>query len=177
MLAEARAGEPRAHDRIFTVLSPVVAAYFRLRGATEPEDLTSEVFAAVLPKLNTFDGDEGGFDAWVFTIANRRLSDEWRRASKRPITESLSAASATEQVAPDDVESTVERSLARERVQALCETLHPHQREVLVLRLLGNLTVAEVAELVGKTPGAVKALQRRGLQKIKRLLQQEGTHL
>ena len=84
VLAAARTGSPRAHERIFRALAPVVHGYLRLQGATEPEDLTSEVFLAVLRNLGSFDGDEPGFRSWVFTIAHRRLLDERRRAVRRP---------------------------------------------------------------------------------------------
>ena len=79
VIAGARAGSPRAFERIFTTLAPVVTGYLRLQGAAEPEDLTSEVFVAVLRNVGSFDGDEAGFRSWVFTIAHRRLLDERRR--------------------------------------------------------------------------------------------------
>ena len=79
-LAAACTGSPEAYTRIFTALAPVVEGYLRLQGASEPEDLTSEVFLAVLRNLRTFEGDEPGFRSWVFTIAHRRLVDERRRA-------------------------------------------------------------------------------------------------
>ena len=84
VLAAARTGSPRAHERIFHALAPVVQGYLRLQGASEPEDLTSEVFLAVLRNLGSFEGDEPGFRSWVFTIAHRRLLDERRRAVRRP---------------------------------------------------------------------------------------------
>ncbi|HEX6423062.1 MAG TPA: sigma factor, partial [Acidimicrobiales bacterium] len=69
MIAGARAGSARAFERIFTTLSPMVTGYLRLQGAAEPEDLTSEVFVAVLRNVGSFGGDEAGFRSWVFTIA------------------------------------------------------------------------------------------------------------
>jgi RNA polymerase sigma-70 factor (ECF subfamily) len=175
VIAGARAGEPRAFERIFTTLAPVVAGYLRLQGATEPDDLTSEVFVAVLRNLRSFDGDEPGFRSWVFTIAHRRLLDERRRAMRRPAPAPLSEA--PERQAPDDVEQAVERALGSAQVRALCERLSADQRDVLLMRLLGRLTVDEVAEALDKTPGAVKALQRRGFLAISRLIEREGVPL
>ena len=60
--------------------------YLRLRGADDPEDLTSEVFLRVFNHLDDFSGDERGFAAWVFTIAHRALIDERRRNARRPST-------------------------------------------------------------------------------------------
>jgi RNA polymerase sigma factor (sigma-70 family) len=175
VLAAARTGSPEAYTRIFTALAPVVEGYLRLQGASEPEDLTSEVFLAVLRNLRTFEGDEPGFRSWVFTIAHRRLVDERRRAIRRPAAASLDAVPDTP--APDDVERTVVAALGTERVRSLCERLSDDQRDVLLMRLLGRLTIDEIAVLKDRTPGAVKALQRRGLLAIGRMIEREGVPL
>jgi RNA polymerase sigma factor (sigma-70 family) len=75
------------------------------------------------------------------------------------------------------VEDTVDRSLRTERVRALCEQLAPDQRDVLLLRLLGRLTIDEIAAALGKTSAAVKVLQRRGFRAIGRILEREGVPL
>jgi RNA polymerase sigma-70 factor (ECF subfamily) len=175
VLAAARTGSPRAFTRIFTALAPVVEGYLRVQGASEPEDLTSEVFLAVLRNLGSFDGDEAAFRSWVFTIAHRRVLDERRRASRRPAAAPL--AEAPERPAPDDVEATVVETLGLDYVRALCERLSDDQRDVLLMRLLGRLTIDEIAALMRRTPGSVKALQRRGLVAMSRLIEREGVPL
>jgi RNA polymerase sigma-70 factor (ECF subfamily) len=175
VLAAARAGEPWALGRIYASLAPAVASLFRVQGAAEPEDLTSEVFVGVLRKIETFHGDEAAFRSWVFTIAYRRLVDERRRRARRPPTVSLEHR--PDVPATDDVAEEVERALATERVRALCERLVPGQRDVLLLRLVGRLTVDEVAGLLGRSRRAVKALQRRGLATVVDLLEREGVAL
>jgi RNA polymerase sigma-70 factor, ECF subfamily len=175
VLAAARTGSPWGLARIFTALAPVVEGYLRMQGASEPEDLTSEVFLAVLRNLGSFDGDEPGFRSWVFTIAHRRLLDERRRAVRRPPPGPLSEALSTP--APDDVEGTVVATLGEEHVRGLCERLSDDQRDVLLMRLIGQLTIDEVAGLMGKTPGSVTALQRRGFLAISRLIEREGVPL
>jgi RNA polymerase sigma factor (sigma-70 family) len=175
VLASAQAGSPDAYRRIFTVLAPVVEGYLRLQGASEPEDLTSEVFLAVLRNLGTFDGDEPGFRSGVFTIAHRRLLDERRRARRRPALAPLDVA--PEMPASDDVERTVVAKLGTEHVRRLCERLSDDQRDVLLMRLLGRLTIDEIAAVMNRSSGAVKALQRRGLLAIGRLIEREGVPL
>ncbi len=180
VLTAARDGAPWALERMFTALAPVVTGYLRVQGSAEPEDLTSEVFVAVLRNVRDFQGDEAGFRSWVFTIAHRRLLDERRRRARRPPPEhpaDTAAAFAAELAAPDDVEGAVDRALGVDRVRALCERLVPDQRDVLLLRLLGDLSIEQVAETLGKSTGAVKALQRRGLLAIGRLLEREGVTL
>jgi RNA polymerase sigma-70 factor, ECF subfamily len=175
VLAGARTGAPGAFTRIFTTLAPVVEGYLRLQGASEPEDLTSEVFLAVLRKLGSFHGDEAGFRSWVFTIAHRRLLDERRHTLRRPAPAPLS--DAPDRPAPHDVEQIVADTLGSEHVRTLCERLSDDQRDVLLMRLLGRLTIDEIAGLMGRTSGSVKALQRRGLLAISRLIEREGVPL
>jgi RNA polymerase sigma factor (sigma-70 family) len=180
VLAAARDGAPWALERMFTALAPAVTGYLRVQGSAEPEDLTSEVFVAILRNLHTFQGDEPGFRSWVFTIAHRRLLDERRRRGRRPLPEPLTAtvaAAARESSAADDVEGAIDRSLGAERVRALCDRLVPDQRDVLLMRLLGDLSIEQIAGMLGKSKGAVKALQRRGLAAVGRLLEREGVPL
>jgi len=171
----ARAGEAWALERIYEELSPAVAGLFRAQGIDDADDLTSEVFVGVLRNLAWFDGDGRSFRSWVFTIAYRRLADERRRCVRRP--SAISLANRPEPVAPDDVYTDVERLLATERVRALCDRLAPAQRDVLLLRVFGDLTVDQVAGVIGRSRGAVKALQRRGYATIARLLAREGVPL
>src|SRR5262249_54569886 len=112
---------------------------------------------------------------WVFTIAHRRLLDERRALGRRPVQRDL--ADAVDLPGPDDVEDVVDQALRVERVRDLCERLAPDQRDVLLLRLLGRLTIDEVAATLGKTSVAVKALQRRGFRAIARILDHEGVPL
>lgn len=175
VLASARRGDARAFEDIFTTLAPVVAGYLRLQGSAEPDDLTSDVFLGALRNLDAFQGDEAAFRSWLFTIAHRRLLDERRRLRRRPPPEPLT--DTVQYRASDDVEATVVTAAGQARVRALCDALAPDQRDVLLLRLLGGLTVEEVATALGKTPGAVKALQRRGYAGIVRRLEREGVPL
>lgn len=170
LLEAVLAGDSWAFERIFRSLAPVVAAYLAAQGSAEPDDLTSEVFVGILRNIHRFEGDEPGFRSWVFTIAHRRLTDERRRHARQPTLEPLTA----DVVARDDIEEAMERSLASDRVRRLCERLHGDQRNVLLLRLVARLTVLEVATLLDKSPGAVRALQRRGLRNIARTIAREG---
>jgi RNA polymerase sigma-70 factor (ECF subfamily) len=173
VLACACDGDGWALERLYAALAPLVTAFFRVQRIAEPEDLTSEVFVGVLRNLHTFRGDEDRFRAWVFTIAYRRLADARRAAGRRPVIEPLSPD--TTAAAPVDVEADVDRLLATGRVRELCAALPPAQRDVLLLRLVGRLTVDEVAGVVGRSRGAVKALQRRGLAALAVAVEQGST--
>lgn len=175
VLAAARGDAPWAYERLWRAFSPAVMSYLRLQGAHDAEDLTSEVFLGAFRGIGSFEGDEGRFRSWLFTIAHRRLTDERRRDGIRPQWADLGG------FVPDraggDVEGDAWRRLDEKRVRDLCDGLAPTQRDVLLLRLVADLTVEQVAEALGKTVGAVKQLQRRGLAALRSLLDREGVPL
>ncbi len=178
VLDAARADAAWAYERLYRDLSPSVCGYLRVQGAQEPDDLTSEVFLGAFRGLSTFCGTEDQFRSWVFTIAHRRLTDERRRVSLRP----LLADSRDDHPQPDDryggdVEEDALRRMSAARVRTLCQSLSHDQRDVLLLRLVSDMTVEAIARTLGKTPGAVKALQRRALTTLREVLTTQGVPL
>jgi RNA polymerase sigma-70 factor (ECF subfamily) len=165
VLAAARTGAAWAFEVLYRDLAPPVTAYLRLHGAAEPDDLASETFLGVFTGLAGFSGDEDALRAWVFTIAHRRLVDDWRRRSRRP--QLADDPSAAADPIGGDVEDDVLDRLGADAVQRLVELLPPDQRAVLLLRILGDLTVDQVAAVLGRSTGSVKALQRRGLRALR----------
>jgi len=176
LLEAARLGAEWAWRVIYRELSPVVLRYLRAHGAGESEDLLGEVFVQIVRNLPGFEGGERELRAWALTIARSRLVDEWRRGRRKPCDfvpdDVLAAAAET-----GDVEDDCLRRLADQRVRSIIERLSPTQRDVLFLRLFAGLTSDEAARVVGKTPGAVKALQIRALEAIRRELSREAVSL
>jgi RNA polymerase sigma factor (sigma-70 family) len=175
VLDAARANAPWAYRRLYESLAGPVSGYLRGQGARDVEDLTSEVFLGVFRRLGTFEGDEAAFRSWVFTIAHRRLTDERRSRARRPEPASLDERPG--EVVGGDVEQEVLDRLGAEGVHRLLDRLSDDQRDVLLLRVVGDLTVDQVAEATGKRPGAVKALQRRGLNALRKIIADEGVPL
>jgi RNA polymerase sigma factor (sigma-70 family) len=174
-LAAAREGSEHAWGEIFQWLAPTVLGYLRANGAPEPEDTLSEVFLQAARDLPRFEGDERRFRAWVFAIAHNRLIDARRAAARRPV--EPVAAPPEPDVPADDAADEALATIGREQVHRVLAQLSPDQRAVLLLRVLGELTVAEVARALGKRQGAVKALQRRGLAAVRRELAKQGVKL
>jgi RNA polymerase sigma factor (sigma-70 family) len=174
VIARARQGDPDAWRRLHAAYAGRVAGYFRVQGAKDAEDLTSEVFLAVFRHLATFQGNEAQFRSWLFVIAHRRLIDERRRAGRR---DEVPFDASTERAAKSDTEADAFGRIGSQRTQDLCDRLVPDQRDVLLLRLVADLTVEQTADVVGKSIGAVKALQRRGLAALARVAEREGVPL
>jgi RNA polymerase sigma-70 factor (ECF subfamily) len=175
VLAAARDGSGDAFAALYEDLVRPVAAYLRAKCVVEVEDVTSEVFLAVFTGLARFSGDQKQFRSWVFTIAHRRLVDGWRRAGRSPDHTPYEAADDTRST--PSAETLALDAVGQERVMAVLGELTDEQRDVLVLRVVADLTVEEVAAVLDRTPGAVKALQRRGLASLRRILATEGVPL
>ena len=165
VLTAAQAGAGWAFEVLYRDLAPSVTGYLRLHRAAEPDDLASETFIGVFTGPPGFTGDEAALRAWVFTIAHRRLVDDWRRRSRRPQV-SDDPGDLTE-LCGGDVEDDALVGFGTDNVHRLCAELPDDQRSVLLLRILADLTVEQVAQAMGRSVGATKALQRRGLRTLR----------
>jgi RNA polymerase sigma-70 factor (ECF subfamily) len=166
----ARRGESWAFTEIWHRYSPAVMGYLRGRGVADPEDMTSEVFLQVFRRIKSFRGDETDLRTFVFSVAHARYVDDRRRVSRRGID--------TEFVADDhgavaaSAEAEALHRLATQRAVALIETLSPDQRDVLLLRIVADLSLEETATVLGKKVGAVKSLQHRALAALRPTVEQ-----
>jgi RNA polymerase sigma-70 factor (ECF subfamily) len=170
VLAAAQAGAGWAFEVLYRDLAPAVTGYLRLHGAAEPDDLASETFIGVFTGLTRFEGDEDALRAWVFTIAHRRLLDDWRRRSRRP--QVVDDGGDAPELPGGDVEDDVLSRVAVDEVTRLCDGLPTDQRSVLLLRILADLTIEQVAQVMDRSVPSVKALQRRGLRTLRGVLEQ-----
>lgn len=172
VVGRAREGDREAFGQLWSELSPAIRAFVWSRGAQEPEDVTSEVFLSFFQVLPTCSGGLDGARALLFTIAHRRLADEFRARSRRPVTDSWSA--------QDDVRTTSSAehralaTLAGETAARALEALTEDQRQVITLWIYGDLSLAQVAAVVGKPLAAVKALHHRGVRTLRRRAEELG---
>jgi RNA polymerase sigma factor (sigma-70 family) len=173
LLEAAREGGEDAWATIYRRLAPAVLGYLKANAGPDPEDTLSEVFLQVARDLPRFDGDERQFRAWVFTITHHRLIDARRSSARRPVEPVAEPPEPETAWEPDAAEQAL-AEIDSEEVHRILSTLTEDQRAVLLLRVLGDLSVDDVARALGKRPGAIKALQRRGLAAARRELASEG---
>lgn len=171
VLAAATTGAGWAFDALYHHFASSVVGYLRAQGAWDPEDLSSEVFLAVFKGIGSFDGDAAQLRTWLFSIAHHRVIDDRRRRSRRVV--EVPQDHPAQREAASDTESEAIAILEAQRIARLAGRLPEDQRDVILMRLVGDLSVHETAEALGKTEGAVKALQRRGIQGLKNVLVQE----
>jgi RNA polymerase sigma-70 factor (ECF subfamily) len=173
LLVAAQGGDEQAFAVLWRDLQPAVLRYFQVVAAETAEDLAADTWMAVIGGLGRFRGDERAFKAWVFTIARHRAIDSRRQAARRP-TSLLRVEQLAERPAPDDPVLQVLEEHSTRAALALVAELAPDQAEVVALRVLGGLEVAEVARIVGKRPGAVRVLAHRGLRRLARRMEAAG---
>lgn len=162
MLGAAAQGDGRAFEGLYQWLAPEITRFAAARGADDPEGVTNEVFLNAFRQLGAFRGTSGSFRSWIYTITRNRLIDLHRAAERRP---ELAFTDVPEQTtAGADVEAL--DLLGLQRVVRLLGQLSDEQRDVILLRMVGDLSLNQVAEVVEKPVSAVKALQRRGLRRL-----------
>jgi RNA polymerase sigma-70 factor (ECF subfamily) len=159
---------PLDPDEVYRRFAPAVFGYVRAQAATEPEDLAAEVFYQVVRDLGRFEGDDVALRRWIFTIAHHRLVDHHRRRRRSPVSVSWDAALHGRVAAP-----AADQFDDRQLVDAL-KVLTRAQRDVVVLRFIADLSIADVARLLHRRRGAVKALQNRALAHLAELLSAGG---
>jgi len=160
VVEDARRGDSSALTKIYIAVSPGILGYLRSHGSRDAEGLTQEVFVQLLPRIRRIKGGASGVRALAFTIAHSRLVDEFRRrgrATELPYEAELDG----RRVEP--AESEALDSLNTQSAAALLASLGDDQKTVIMLRIFGDLSLEDTAQILGKSVGAIKQLQRRGL--------------
>jgi len=137
---------------------------------TEAEDMTQQVFLSAFKSISSYKYRKGTpFSSWLYRIAHNQIVDYLRKKSKRatvPLNESLASSTSGNSNPP----LAVERNLDVERLVSATKRLTKAQREVISLRFAGELPVAQVAKVMGKSEGAIKALQHSAIVSLRKLL-------
>lgn len=159
------AGDPEIFNLVYRTYASQVLGYLTARGVEDPEAVMQDVFLAVLPRLDTISGGMAGLRTFIFSVAHARMVDDHRRQSRTPAR--LPFEPELDQREDTSAETEVLELIAPQEVQRLLSGLLDDQREVLTLRIVAGLTVEQVAEVMGKSAGAVKQLQRRALNRLR----------
>ncbi len=170
VLDAARSGAEWAWTRLVNDIDGVLRGYVRRQGGVDVDDLVGETWLHVARGVHRFDGDGAAFRSWVFMIAHHRIIDERRRRRRKPV--DLAEQTLLDQASPS-IGSAEAVAIERERdeeFQRILRELSPAQREVLLLRFVAGFGISEIAEIVGKKPGAVRALQRRAFKRLEKIL-------
>lgn len=170
VLLRAARGDGLAFEHIFHCYAGRIRAFALARGAQDADAITNDVMLRVFQNLGLFEGNEQAFVRWIFTVTRNRLIDAHRAEQRRPIVADTEVPERHERSA----ESVAFDRVSIDDVAQRLGQLTVDQREVIALRLIHDLSLKDVAEIVDRPITAVKALQRRGLRSLQRRILDEG---
>jgi RNA polymerase sigma-70 factor (ECF subfamily) len=160
-LIEAAQQDPSRFAALYEIHFERVYAYVwrRVGNREAAEDVTSEVFHHALANLPRFEWRGAPFGSWLMRIAANAIADRWRRGS-RERTDALANDPASAEPSPEEIE-------IRAQLFCLVEELPVEQRKVVQMRFAEEKSIREIAQALGRTEGAVKQLQFRGMQTLR----------
>jgi len=158
LIDRATGGNELAWSVLYDRYAPKLRGYAAAQGAGEPDEVVGDVFADLARNLARFTGDESAFRSWAFMIAHNRVIDARRRANRQPALFPVAIGG--------DVEAEAVQALVTGEITAILSALSEDQRNVLLLRIVADLSVSETARILGKGESAVKATHRRGLARL-----------
>jgi RNA polymerase sigma-70 factor (ECF subfamily) len=165
-LIEAAQRDPACFAQLYEDNFERVYAFIarRVRDRDQAQDLTADVFHSALKNLSRFEWRGAPFGAWLFRIAANAITDRGKRAAQLETIK-------LREIYPD---SSSEADLAeiehRARLFKLVEKLPADQRRVITMRFAHQKSIAEIAEDIGRSEGAIKQLQFRGLQSLRTMV-------
>ena len=169
----ARGGDSEAFGQLYDHYQPSVFRflYYRVGSVQLAEDLTSDTFFRALRAMSSFRWQGKDFGAWLMTIARNLTMDHYKAGRTRleQTTEDMN----TLDTSTEGPESSVLASLTHEALLTALTELPTEQRECLVMRFLQGLSIAETAEVLGRSSGAVKQLQLRGVRNLAKALPED----
>lgn len=153
----------RYFDRIFRYIA------LKIGDRHEAEDMTQQVFLKALKSISSFKWQDVPFSAWLYRIAHNQVVDHLRQKTRRPTTQ---LEEALEQFSDesDNPQKSTELRIDIENLMQAIKKLTPSQREVIALRFSSELPIAEVARIMGKSEGAVKAMQHSAVLALRRIM-------
>jgi RNA polymerase sigma-70 factor (ECF subfamily) len=165
-LARQALDDPAAFAELYQRYRTRIYWYLRARTSSDEDaaDLTQQVFVAVLDRLRQYRERKGSFATWLFTIARNAATDFHRR--RRSTTDWDGLPAALQPTDDRDMAADVIRREAIARLHELVATLPSDKRELLVLRYAADLSVAEIAAIIGKSPHATRKQLTRLLQSL-----------
>ena len=169
LVREAVRGDQQAFARLYEAHFDKIYRYVYLKigDQIEAEDMTQQVFLHALRSISSFKYQGTPFTAWLFRIAHNQIVDFLRRKTTRPPPVELDE---TVPASTKDPENMAELTLNVEQLNRATRRLTGAQQEVLSLRFAGGLSIEETAKAMGKSPGAIKALQHAAVLSLRKIL-------
>jgi RNA polymerase sigma-70 factor, ECF subfamily len=169
----------RAQKQDSEAFTQIYEAYFdkiyrylavRIRNEAEAEDMAQQVFMKVLQSISSYKSKGVPFSSWIYRIAHNQMVDFMRQQNKKA---TVDIEGLQIPYAGDDPQQIMEKQGDIEALKQATRKLTPAQQEVLSLRFTGELSIAQCAEIMGKSEGAIKALQHSAVLSLRKVLGSE----
>ncbi len=171
LIKRAQKRDPEALTQLYEENFDKIYRYVALKigERTEAEDITQQVFLSALGSIASYRYKGAPFSSWLFRIAHNKIVDYWRKKTRLaiiPLDDSVRARDG-------DPEQVAEQNLEIEQLVRMTKRLTRSQQEVISLRFGGGLPINEVARIMGKSEGAIKALQHSAIVSLRKALAEE----
>ena len=172
LVGRAQEGDQTAFTRLYEAYFDKIYRYIviKIGNETEAEDMTQQVFLNALQSISSYKWQGFPFSSWLYRIAHNQVVDHLRKRAKQPATLQEELPIASDGSKGDDPQQVTERNFSKEQLLAATEKLTEAQREVISLRFTSDLSTAEVAKIMGKSVGAIKALQHSAIIALRKVL-------
>ncbi|MEA3352004.1 MAG: sigma-70 family RNA polymerase sigma factor [Chloroflexota bacterium] len=172
LIQRAKKCDPTAFAEIYDRCQPPIYRYisYRVNNPLDVDDLTSDVFVRLVERIDRFTYRGKPILAWLYTIAHNLVIDYYRRVEREkqsPLDEQLAANTVT----PEEYADT---ALDLKRLSGKLQQLTKDQQNVIIFKFIEGHSNAQVAQLMGKTVGAIKSLQHRGLAALRRAFENDA---
>ena len=148
-------------ESLYRRFAPAVVGYLTANGVDDPESVMQEVFISVLPRIGKISGGEDGARTLLFSIAHARVVDHHRHRVR--FLPTVEFAPELDRRSTVSAEEAVLGKSSDESTLAILSSLRDDHRDVILLRVVADLPLDQVAKVMGKSVGSVKQLQRRAL--------------
>lgn len=151
-------------DRIYNYI------YYKVGNTAEAEDLTAQVFTKAWEAIGSYRWQGHSFSPWLFRIAHNLVVDYHRARRPTTVLDVLETRPHVINSEADRPEQVMQNLMTLERVRQAISQLTEEQQTVIILRFIEGYSTADIAEVMGKQPGAIRGLQFRGLTALRKIL-------
>lgn len=169
IIIQAKTGDTRCFSDLYSHYLPPIYRfiYMKVSEREAAEDLTHEVFLTAWQNLSRYESRGFPFSSWLYQIARNRVIDFYRVKKHHAPLEEVDAELA---VAKNILEAVTDESLALDNVRAAISNLHPDHQDVLLMKFMEELSHEEIARIMKKSPGAIRLIQHRALNELRKQL-------
>jgi len=173
LIKESRSGEAGSFGKLYDIYQPQIYRFIFLKVSRkeEAEDLTHQVFLSAWQNIKKYQIRKFPFSSWLYRIAKNKVIDFYRTSKNNISIELVNESEFKNLPSP---EMKTENSLEIKKVKKAMSFMNQEQQDVIIMRFVEDMPTKEVANILGKSEGAIKLIQHRALNKLKKILEENN---